>query len=149
MWFRMSCSRSWSETITYSRKVSDLFIYFASLKICPSTLDLVQRSLPARSTRWSLDVRIISLARSLPSKAIVKMQCDRELDWFIGVAETWRTKFPMVSKSIPSCSFYTWWIDKFLRCKFPQSSSYSAILFHCSNGSSACFLSKRSYAVSL
>ena len=117
------CSLSCSATITCSKNVNDLFIYFASLKIYPSTLDLVTLSLPARSTRCNLDVLMISEVMSLPSKAIVKIQWLLDEAWFIGVLETYRTKFPIVNKSIPSCSFCTWWIDRFRRCKFPQSSS--------------------------
>jgi hypothetical protein len=92
---------------------------------------------------------MMSLVRSLLSIAIVKMQCDRELAGFIGVALTYRMKFPIISRSIASYSLLQVCMVRFFKCKLALLSSYRVILFHLSKGSSACFLSSRSYPFSL
>jgi hypothetical protein len=92
--------------MTYSKYDNDLFIYFASVLIYyESGSDLYTLSLPAKSTKCSLDVLIISVYKSLDSNANVNIQCDLDDDGFIGVALTYLMKLPIINKSIASYSF--------------------------------------------
>ena len=141
--------RLWSATITCSRNESDLLIYLASFLTMLSGSVLCILSLPARSTRCSLLERIELLSLSLISIWTVKMQWERLDAWFIGVDETLRMWLPIMSRSSAVYSEVQWCTDKFLRCMFWLRSSYRVILFHFSNGISACFWSKRSKPFSL
>jgi hypothetical protein len=77
----------------------------ASLLIVVSGSLLYTLSLPAKSTRCSLDVlRTFGSDKLLLSKARVKIQCDLEEAGFIGVAETYLMKLPIINKSIASYS---------------------------------------------
>ena len=51
---------SYSATITISRKKRDVLMYLASVRIDPLEFVFPTLSLPARSTKWSLDLRIMS-----------------------------------------------------------------------------------------
>lgn len=90
--------------ITYSKYDSDLLMYLASVLIYESGSLLYTLSLPAKSTKCSLDVLITSLAKSLLSMAIVNMQCDLDDAGFIGVALTYLIKLPIINKSMASYS---------------------------------------------
>ena len=61
---------------------------------------------PARSTRFIFDVIKVSVALSLDYKMIVKIQCDLEELWLIGVDATCLEKFPIIKRSIPSYSVW-------------------------------------------
>ena len=51
---------SYKATITISRKKREVLIYFASVSTDPELFVLPTLSLPARSTKWSLDLLIMS-----------------------------------------------------------------------------------------
>ena len=51
---------SYNATITISKKNNEVLMYFASVKIEPEELVFPTLSLPAKSTKWSFDLRIIS-----------------------------------------------------------------------------------------
>lgn len=78
MCLRSSVAFSCSATMTISRKNNEELIYLASFNTEPEELVLETRSLPARSTRWSLERRTRSEPSSRSSMAMVKMQCERE-----------------------------------------------------------------------
>lgn len=60
--------------MTYSKNVRDQLMYLASVLTKVSGSCLYTLSLPARSTKCNFDVLMMSVSRSLPSKAIVNMQ---------------------------------------------------------------------------
>ena len=65
---------SWSATITISRKCSEPLMYVASVKPWPPRLVFLMRSLPARSTRFSLLRRTVSSPGVWASSDTEKMQ---------------------------------------------------------------------------
>lgn len=53
-------------------------MYLASVNTDPDELVFATRSLPAKSTRWSFDRRILSELTFFDSKDIENMQCERD-----------------------------------------------------------------------
>ena len=75
---------SHTATTTYSRKLRDLLMNWASFSVIPSEFVFLVLSLPARSTKWSFDIITFSLdsTQDFDSKWIVNMQWDQELALF-------------------------------------------------------------------
>ena len=109
--------------MTISRKNRLLLMCLASFKTDPEEFVFLTLSLPAKSTRWSFDRRILSLPFSRTSMAMVKMQWERDDAMFIGVSAMARFVSPMNNKFNASSSVSAGFMDRFLRWKFPCSSS--------------------------
>ncbi len=70
---------------TCSRKCSERLMYFASASRVPPIPVFPTRSEPAKSTRCSLDLRMVSEPGSRELTCTVKMQCERVDAMFMGV----------------------------------------------------------------
>ena len=69
---------SYNATITISKKNKEVLIYCASVKTEPEEFVFATLSLPARSTRCSLERLTLSVPMTRHSKDMVKIQCERE-----------------------------------------------------------------------
>lgn len=95
--------------MTFPKALSDRLIFVASFKRSPVAPVLACRSDPAKSTRFSFPLRIVSLSFSLEicSMLMVKMLCDRELTWFMSVEAIMRFFDPTFSSSSHSATLWT------------------------------------------
>uniref|UniRef100_A0A3Q3GSV3 Uncharacterized protein n=1 Tax=Labrus bergylta TaxID=56723 RepID=A0A3Q3GSV3_9LABR len=88
---------STSAEMTFPKADRDRLIFVASFSLSPAAPVLVCRSLPAKSTRFSLPTLMWfspSTPSSLHSTVMTKMACERELCSFMLVAPTDRFWLP-------------------------------------------------------
>lgn len=74
----------------------------ARIRCVPSRL--YTRSEPARSTRWSFEVTMRSESTGRASIITVKIECERDDAWFIGVSLVTRFMLPRKSRLSASSS---------------------------------------------
>mmetsp|Transcript_42841 Transcript_42841/g.114654 ORF Transcript_42841/g.114654 Transcript_42841/m.114654 type:complete len:214 (-) Transcript_42841:600-1241(-) len=120
--------RSCSATMTISRKCRLLLMYLLSLSSSPPALVLYTRSDPARSTRCSLDRRMMSVPTLVAVMKTVKMQWEREEASFMGVSDVCRVVSPRNSRFSASSSVVAGCAERLRRWMLPSSSSSSDTL---------------------
>ena len=132
-------------------------MYLASVRVWPVELVLCTLSEPDRSTRFNLDLMRVPSAAPVDdpgagrhSIMTVKMQCDRDDDWFISVSPMARLVSPRKSKLRASSSLVAGWILKLRKWRLPSSSSNMVTLGTAEDAASPPrLLSSKSYPLSL
>ena len=98
-------------------------MWIASFSVVPLAPLLPTRSLPARSTRWSLERRTVLEPCGRASSATVNTQCERDETAFIDVSETARLVSPTKRRLRAASSLPTTCDESPLRRTEPSASS--------------------------